>query len=194
MSARLLTALSRISHGTLVVAGALIVAAVLFEAWMVVLRQPFAAYRDLATTREALRAIEQMTATQERDLRRASERAQELSERLRLALHQPAPDEQLTVSLMRKLDKGAAGAGIALTSLKPAGRRPVLSFEEMSFDVGARGKYVPLCEWLLNFERSIGGSATVTEFTMRSADEGRQVSMDMKLALYRPAQAAGGDK
>ena len=90
--------------------------------------------------------------------------------------------------------RGAAGAGIALTSLKPAGRRPVLSFEELTFDVGAKGKYLPMCEWLLDFERSLGASATVTEFTMRASDEGRQVTMDLKLALYRPAPAGGADK
>ena len=192
MKARILAPLSKVSPAVLALATLLIVGALLFEAWMLVLRQPFAAYRDLAAARESLAAIEQMTATQQDELRRTSGRAKQLAERLSAELQTPTPEEQLTVSLMRQLDQGAARAGIALTSLKPAGRRRVLSFEEVSFEVGAQGKYLPLCQWLLNFEGSLGASATVTEFTMRSVDEGRQVSLTLKLALYRPVQIGGG--
>ena len=102
---------------------------------------------------------------------------------------QPAPEEQLTVSLMRKLDQAASRAGIKLTSLKPAGHRQVLSFEELSFEVGAQGKYLALCQWLLGFEELIGKFATVSEFTMRSVEDGKQVSLSLRLALYRPLPA-----
>jgi hypothetical protein len=192
VSARLLDALGRISPAALLLIGAVLLGATLFEAWMLVLRQPFAAYREARAARESLSLIEKMTAAQEEELRRASTRAKALADRLNAEL--PAADEQLSVSLMRQLDRGAARGGIALTNLKPAGQRQVLSFEETTFEVGAQGRYLSLCQWLLDFERSLGKFATVSEFNMRSADEGRQVALTMRLALYRPRPNGGADK
>jgi Tfp pilus assembly protein PilO len=189
LSARLLAALSRLSPGALLMIGAVLLGATLFEAWILVLRQPLAAYRDAAAARESLSLIEKMTAAQDEELRRAGARAKALAERLSAELQ--APQEQLTVSLMRQLDKSAARGGIALTNLKPVGQRQVLAFDETSFEVGAQGKYLALCQWLLNFEQSLGKSATVTDFTMKSVDEGRRVSLNLRLALYRPLPAAG---
>jgi Tfp pilus assembly protein PilO len=185
----LIARLSRLSPPAFWLLAAVVVGALAAESWILVLRQPFNAYRELAAAKESLRAIEQMTVAQEEELRRAEARSKQLAERLDAELQPPAPEEQLTVSLMRQLDQAAGRAGITLTSLKPAGRRNVLAFEEISFDVGAQGKYLPLCHWLLNFEQSLGRSATVTDFTMRSVDEGRQVQMTLKLALYRPRPA-----
>ena len=148
---RILTSLSTLSPGALLLIGVLLGGGALFEAWVLVLRAPFTAYREAAAAREALSAIEKMTAAQAEDLHRARVRAKELAEQLSAELQAPTPEEQLTVSLMRQLDQGAARAGIALTSLKPAGRRNVLAFEEVSFEVGAQGKYLPLCQWLLGF-------------------------------------------
>lgn len=183
-----MAALSRLSPGAFALVSALAIGALLLEAWLLVLRQPFAAYRELDAARESLRAIEHVTAAQQDELRRAAARSKELWTRLRAELHASAPEEQVTVSLMRQLDQAAGAAGVKLTSLKPAGRRNVLSFEEISFEVGAQGRYLPLCQWLLGFEQLIGRSATVSEFTMRSTDEGRQVSLNLRLSLYRPLE------
>jgi Tfp pilus assembly protein PilO len=191
---RVLAALSKLSPGTLLAMGLLLLGATLFEAWVLVLRQPLGAYREAAAAREALSAIERMTVAQDEELRRASARARQLADRLGAELQAPTPEEQLTVSLMRQLDQAAGRAGIALTSLKPAARRQVLSFEEVSFEVGAQGKYLPLCQWLLGFEQSLGKFATVSDLTMRSVDEGRQVGLSLRLALYRPRLAGGGEK
>lgn len=194
MTARVLAALSKLSPGALLLIALALLGATLFEAWILVLRQPFAAYSEAATARKSLAAIEQMTAAQDEEMRRTGARARELADRLGAELHAPTPEEHLTVSLMRRLDQAAAGAGIALVSLKPAGRREVLSFEEVSFDVGAQGKYLALCRWLLDFEQSLGKFATVSDFTMKSVDEGRQVALNLRLALYRPRPEGGGQK
>jgi Tfp pilus assembly protein PilO len=186
VTARLISALAKLSPGMLWLLAIAIGGAVVLEAWVLVLRQPLTAYRELAAARDSLRAIDEMTVAQQQALERAAARHRELAERLNAELAVPATPEELTVSLMRKLDQRAAGAGIQLTSLKPAGRRQVLAFEESSFDVGAQGKYLALCHWLLAFEHSLGAFATVTDFTMRSSDGGKQVALSMRLALYRP--------
>jgi Tfp pilus assembly protein PilO len=191
MTARLLGALAKLSPGATWLVVLLIGAALLVQGWILMLRQPFAAYRDLSAARESLRAIGDMTMAQQEELRRASARTKQLADRLNAELASPASEEQVTVSLMRRLDQAATREGIQLTSLKPASRRHVLSFEELSFDVGAQGRYLALCQWLLNFEQSLGRFATVTDFTMKSVDGGRQVALSLRLALYRPLPGGG---
>ena len=191
MNARLITAAAKLSPQTWWLLVLLIGGAVALEGWLLVLRQPVNTYRELAADRESLRAIEDMTAAQQAEQQRAGLRSKQLAERLSAELDAPS-EEQLTVALMRKLDQAAAREGIRLTSLKPGARRQVLAFEELSFEVGAQGKYLPLCQWLLDFEQSLGKFATVTDFTMKAVDGGRQVSLQLRLALYRPI-AAGGE-
>lgn len=191
MNARLLAAASKLSPKGWWLVVLLVGGAVALEGWLLVLRQPFNVYRELSAARESLRAIDDMTAAQRVEQQRASLRTKQLAERLSAELDAPS-EEQLTVALMRRLDQAAGREGVRLTSLKPGARRQVLSFEELSFDVGAQGKYLPLCHWLLDFEQSLGKFATVTDFTMRSVDGGRQVALNLRLALYRP-MAAGGE-
>jgi Tfp pilus assembly protein PilO len=190
MNARLLAAASKLSPQAWWLLVLVIVGTVALEGWLLVLRQPFNTYRELSAARESLRAIEDMTAAQQAELQRASVRTRELAERLSAELGAPS-GEQLTVALMRKLDQAAARESVRLTSLKPGARRQVLSFEELSFDVGAEGKYLALCQWVLDFEQSLGKFATVTDFTMRAVDGGRQVTLNLRLALYRPLTAGG---
>ena len=44
------------------------------------------------------------------------------------------------------------------------------------------------------FDRTLGRNATVSEFTMKSADEGRQVALNLKAVLYRPLRTPGAAK
>ena len=190
MNARLLAAASKLSPQAWWLLVLLVGGAVAIEGWLLVLREPVNTYREVSAARESLRAIEEMTAAQQAEQQRASLRTRQLAERLSAELGAPS-EEQLTVALMRKLDQAAAREGVRLTSLKPGARRHVLSFEELSFDVGAQGNYLPLCQWLLDFEQSLGKFATVTDFTMRAVEGGRQVTLNLRLALYRPIPAGG---
>jgi Tfp pilus assembly protein PilO len=173
----------------------LILGAAALEGWVLVLRKPFGEYRQLATTRSSLSATVAASATQQSELNRLTTELKELDDRLAGEVRTPAPEDQLAVGLMTALDRAAARKGIALTSVKPGGRRQVLSFEEIGFDVGAQGRYLLLCQWLLDFERTVGRSATVTDFSMTYLnDKGGQVALTLKLALYRPITSAGAGK
>ena len=194
MIQRILGVLSRISPRSLLLAMMFIVSAAAFEGWFLVLRAPWGEYHRLAATRESLAAAVAMSATQQGELSRLTAELKQLSDRLSDELHAPAPEEQLAVSLMTELDHAAARKGLTLTSVKPGARRQVLSFEEIAFEVSAQGQYLLLCEWLLDFEHTLGRSATVTDFTMRSIEEGRQVGLTLKVALYRPLRSAGAEK
>ena len=194
MMERILNALSAISPKVLTLAAILVGAAVAFEAWVLVLRKPLNEYRSLSETKAALAAAIDVAAARTEELGRVTAELRHVSDRLSGELRAPAQDEQLAVSLMRDLDRAAARSGILLTSVKPATRREVLSFEEVSFEVGAQGKYLPLCEWLLDLERTLGTLATVSEFTMKSVDEGRQVALSLKVAVYRSLPTPGAAK
>jgi Tfp pilus assembly protein PilO len=194
LTQRILDALSRINPRVLLLAMILIVSATAFEGWFLVLRKPLAEYRQLAATRASLAAAAELSATQQGELSRLMAEVKELSDRLTGELRAPGPEDQLAISLMTELDRAAARMGVRLTSVKPGARRQVLSFEEVTFDVSAQGKYLLLCQWLLDFERTLGRIATVTDFTMRSIEEGRQVGLTLKVALYRPLPGTGAGK
>ena len=194
MTQRILGALSRIRPQVLLLAMILIASAAAFEGWSLVLRRPLAEYRQLAATRASLATALEASANQQGELGRLSAELKELSDRLAGELRASAPDDQLAVSLMTELDHAAARKGVTLTSVKPGARRQVLSFDEVTFDVGAQGKYLLLCEWLLDFEVTLGRSATITDFTMRSTQEDGQVGLTLKVALYRPLPGAGAEK
>jgi Tfp pilus assembly protein PilO len=168
MSDKILSALSSISPKVLVLAMTLVSAAVAFEGWVLVLRKPLNEYRSFVEAKAALAAAVSIAAARADELSRVSAELKVVSDRLSGELRAPVQDEQLAVSLMSDLDRGAARSGIVLTSVKPASRKEVLSFEEVSFEVGAQGKYLALCEWLLDLERTLGTIATVTDFTMKS--------------------------
>jgi Tfp pilus assembly protein PilO len=173
---RILDALFPISPRILQAVMILIVGAAALEGWLLVLRKPLDEYRQLAATKASLAATVAASATQQGELNRLTAELKELNDRLTGELRAPAPEDQLAVALMTELDHAAARKGVALTSVKPGARRQVQSFEEIGFDVGAQGKYLLLCQWLLEFERTLGRSATVTDFTMSSLnDKGGQV-------------------
>jgi Tfp pilus assembly protein PilO len=194
VSRRLAHALSSLNPQVLALAMILIAGGAALEAWLLVVRKPLAEYRQLRETRATLAAAIAAEPSQQEELGRASAELKQVADRLSVELRAPAPDEQLAVSLMSDLDRAAAASGIVLTSVKPGLRRQVLAFEEMSFEVSAQGRYLVLCQWLLGLERTLGTLATVTEFTMRSIDEGRQVALSLKLAVYRSQPATGAAK
>jgi Tfp pilus assembly protein PilO len=194
VSEKFLNSLSTVSPRVLLLAMVLLGAAAAFEGWVLVLRKPVAEYRGLVETKANLAAAIEIAEARSGELGRLTAELKQIADRLNGELGEPAPDEQLAVSLMNDLDRAAARSGIVLTSVKPGTRRSVLSFEEVSFEVGAQGKYLMLCEWLLGLERTLGKLATVTEFTMRSSDEGRQVALSLKVAVYRPAPIGGATK
>jgi len=160
-----------------------------FEGWVLVIRKPFAQYRQLAATRASLAATVGALGNQSGELTRLAAELKLLSDRLTGELHPPKSKDQMAAALMSELDRSADRDGVMLTGVKPGARTQVQAFEQLAFDVSARGKYLMLCEWLMNFEHTLGQNATVTEFQMQSADAGRQVALTLKVALYLPLQA-----
>ena len=186
MSPRLIAELTRLDPRVLLGGLLFIVGMIAGEGWLLVLSKPYAEYRALIAAGEKLSVSLNTLPRKESDLAQLAEELRQVSEQLTGQMPAATADDQIASEVMASLDRSAAATGITLTGIRPGVRRQVLEFEEVSFDVAAQGKYLRLCQWLLDFERTLGRSATVSEFTMKSADEGRLVALNLKAVLYRP--------
>ena len=194
MSGRLLTALARLDPRLFLGGMLLLLALLAVEGWLLVLRKPLTDYRNLAETRGTLASSLGAARSDPGELGRLAAELKQITARLGAQLRPPGADDQVASMVMAELDRAASQNGITLASVRPGARRQVRSFEEVQFEVSAQGRYLQLCQWLMGLERTLGQSATVTEFSMKSADEGRLVALSLKIALYRPMQVAGAAK
>jgi Tfp pilus assembly protein PilO len=161
------------------------------EGWMLLLRKPYNEYKQVLSTRESLSSSLQQFPNQLNELDALANELKQLSEKLSGELRLPASDDKMAASLMEALDRSASLHGIVLASVKPKERKQVSVFEEVSFEVSAKGSYLHLSAWMFDFAKTLGSNATVTEFDMKSADEGKQVALSLNIALYRPLRLNG---
>lgn len=167
----------------------LLVMLLAFEGWILLLRKPYAEYQRVQTARVTLSTTLQNSPDQTGELRKLAAELTQMTDRLSGAMRLPAADDKMAASLMEALDHSAALHKVTLISIKPGDRKPVSVFEEVSFEISAKGAYLQLCAWLLEFGKSLGNNATVTEFDMKTADEGKKVTLALKVALYRPMKS-----
>lgn len=164
----------------------LVIGLLAFEGWILLLRKPYAEYQQILSTRESLSSSLRQSPDQLSELDKLANELKRLSEKLSGELRLPASDDKMAASLMEALDRSASMHDVMLASVKPKERKQVSVFEEVSFEVSAKGSYLHLCAWMLDFAKTLGNNATVTEFDMKSADEGKQVALSLNIALYRP--------
>ncbi len=194
MMRRIVDVLARLDPRLVIGAMLLVPCLLAFEGWVLVIRQPLAEFMHARTNRAALAASLQQSPDAAAELARMSRELQELSEKLSGQLRLPASDDQIAAALMAALDQSASKHGLRLSGLKPGEKKQVSGFEEVSFEVSASGAYLQLCDWMLDFERTLGNNASVTEFDMKSMGEGGRVALSMNVALYRPLKPAGGGR
>jgi Tfp pilus assembly protein PilO len=191
MKQRIFAALATLDPRLLLGLMILIAGLVAVEGWMLLLRAPLAEYQKLISTRESMALSLAAAPSQQGELSRLAAELRQVSARLTGQFRPPAPNDQTASLLMAELDRSAGQNGITLAGIRPGPRREVLGFEEASFEVSAQGNYLRLCQWLMDFERTLGQSATVSEFTMKAAGEARVLALTLKVGLYRPLQLSG---
>lgn len=174
----------------LVIGGMVVILALLaFEGWILVLRKPYMEYQQVTSSRQGLASSLDEKSDKSGELTRLATELRQLADRLSGELRLPSADDKMAASLMEALDASAIKHKVNLSGVTPMERRMVSVFEELSFEVGASGAYLPLSDWMLGFGEALGGSATITDFSMKSIDEGRRVQLTLKLALYRPLRS-----
>lgn len=186
MMNKVLDAISKL-HPRLVIGIMLLIVGVLaIEGWMLVLSKPYAEYQKSVATRASLESMLSVASDQTSDLERLTIELKQLTEKLGGELRLAASDDKMAASLMEALDRSAAVHGVTLSGVKPKERKQVSVFEEVSFEVTAKGPYLQLCEWMLDFGNTLGNNATITEFDVKYANEPRKVALSLNIALYRP--------
>lgn len=188
MKQRILAILSGRDERLVVGAMVLVAALVAFEGWHLLLKTPFAKYRQVRETRVALASAIAAAPRVAPDLSALAAEVQESVGRLRGELQVPHSDDQLTAILMAELDRSAAQNAVRLKAVRPGSRSTIGSFEEVAYEVVAEGKYPALCRWLMQLENAVGGRAAVHGFALKT--EADHVSAGLRLALYRPADKA----
>ena len=196
MRARIETFLTSADPRLIWICVAAIAALIAFEGWHLFVRVPFTQYRQLHDTRVALASALTAAPREPAALALVSADVRTLSDKLREELKGAESDEQLTAFVMTELDRSATASRTLLKGVRPASKKTVSAFQEISYDVAAEGRYLTLCNWMLDLERALGQSAAVAEFTLR-ATEARQAIATVKVAFYRqraqsdvPVQAA----
>lgn len=181
-----IVALSKLNPRVVIGLMLLIVSLLAIEGWMLVLRKPYAEYQQIAATRASLASTLSLSSDQSSDLEKLTVELKQLTEKLGGELLLPASDDKMAASLMEALDRSAAVYGVTLSGIKPKERKQVSVFEEVSFEITAKGPYLHLCEWMLDFGKTLGNNATITEFDMKNTNEQRKVALSLNIALYRP--------
>lgn len=186
MMDKVVDAISRLNPRLVIGIMLLIVSLLAIEGWMLVLRKPYAEYQQIVATRASLASTLSMASDQSSDLEKLTIELKQLTEKLGGELRLPASDDKMAASLMEALDRSAVVHGVTLSGVKPKERKQVSVFEEVSFEITAKGPYLHLCAWMLDFGKTLGNNATITEFDMKNTNEDRKVALSLNIALYRP--------
>lgn len=167
--------------GTLVIACALV--------WLLAVRTPLATLRVMQAERARLEAV--AAATDTSGLRLQGERlaaeAAALSHDLDKVYMQRSADQML-VYLISEVDRAGTRHGVKLSGAMPGQARKVAIFDEIPFDVEARGSYQSLVDWMGEIERSLP-ALSIVRFEIRPADAPPQLAMKIRIAVYRSLEA-----
>ncbi len=186
MMNKLVLALSKLNRHLVIGVMLFVIGLIVLEGWMLLIRKPYAEYKRIVETRESLALALHQHPDQASEMSHLANQLKQLTDKLTSELTFPASDDKVAASFMASLDQSAKVHGVSLFSVKPKDQKTVSVFEEMSFEVSAKGSYLPLSEWMLDFTNTLGNNATVTEFDMKTVEEGKQVLLTLNIALYRP--------
>lgn len=186
MMNKLVLALSKLNRHLVIGVMLFVIGLIVLEGWMLLIRKPYAEYKRTVETRESLALALRQSPDQASEMSHLANELKQITDKLTSELTFPASDDKVAASFMASLDQLAKVHGVSLFSVKPKDQKAVSVFEEMSFEVSAKGSYLPLSEWMLDFTNTLGNNATVTEFDMKTVEEGKEVLLTLNITLYRP--------
>lgn len=166
------------------------VALVLLAGLLYVVKPSLATWRRLGE--ERAQAVQEVDAAAARaagaELQALAVEVEELRDQLYGGASE-VPAEQLEAWVIDALDRISARHRIDLTSVKPGRPSPVLTFDELPYDVELAGRYFHLFDWLQDVERELR-PMVVKEFAMERGQGSDPVVMRLRLVAYR-SQGAG---
>ncbi|MEC5217190.1 Tfp pilus assembly protein PilO [Actimicrobium sp. GrIS 1.19] len=97
-----------------------------------------------------------------------------------------SPDQML-VRLISEVDRIGLRHAVQLSGAMPGPRRRVVIFDEIPFDLDARGSYGALMAWMADIENSLP-TLSIVRFDIQSTDVPPQLAMKIRIAAYRPQE------
>lgn len=162
----------------------LIVAALL---WML-LRAPLASLRVLQAETGRLQATATDNAGLLQERRLLASQVTALTATLE-QLDAPRNADRDLVALIGEVDRAALRYGVQTLGATPGPTRKALLFDEIPFDVEARGSYQALVDWMADIERS-SPTLSLVGFELHPAETPPLLTIKMRIAAYRAVEAA----
>lgn len=200
----LVRSLSRFDLRLVAGIGALLVAVLALEGWVLVLRAPLAAYLQQLDQRQLLELRAGAQPIQDAEIGRlkaavAALEARQPTGRARLE----GSEDAIVTTLIEVLDQAAKAHRVALATVQPESKalpgqvaataRPAAS-AGLRFSVGASGSYLDLAAWMIDFSEKFGAQARIDSYEMRVLEAEDRRSIGLELTLLLMPGAEGGVK
>ncbi len=196
----LVRSLSRFDLRLVAGMGALLVAVLALEGWVLVLRAPLAAYQQQLDQRQLLELRAGTQPVQDAEIGRlraavAALEARQPTGRARLE----GSEDAIVTTLIEVLDQVAKAHRVALLTVHPdvkalpgQAASPVRQSVPgaLRFSVGASATYLDLAAWMLDFSEKFGAQARIDSYEMRAqeTEEGRKITIELTLLLMPGAE------
>ena len=116
-------------------------------------------------------------------MRQVDNQVNALTRQLGTADLQRSPDRML-VDLIGAIDRAGSRHGVTLNGATPGPSRKTMIFDELPFDIEARGSYQSLVAWMADLEQTLPMLAIV-RFDLHPTEQPAQLSMKIRVAAYR---------
>ena len=93
----------------------------------------------------------------------------------------------MLVYLISEVDRIGTRHGVELSGAMPGPTRKAVIFDEIPFDIEAKGSYQSLVDWMGDIERSLP-TLSIVRFEIRPSGTPPQLAMKIRIAAYRPLE------
>jgi Tfp pilus assembly protein PilO len=174
--------LMKLDKRLLTLGAAIIIFLLAFESWVLLLKPQVAALKLKQQERESLerstrdaQVLPAQIAQMKKDI--AGLNGQIMGSKVNLSA------DQMVVRMVDDLSRIGKRYAVTVGGVKPGEPKSVMMFNEISFDVTAKGSYASLYEWLAAVEKELG-PLVITQLGLQAQAANLPLSLTVKLAAY----------
>jgi Tfp pilus assembly protein PilO len=91
--------------------------------------------------------------------------------------------DQMVVRMVDDLSRIGKRYAVTVGSVRPGEAKAIMMFNEINFDIVAKGSYISLYEWLAAIEKELG-PLVITQLDLRAEAPNGPLALSLKLAAY----------
>lgn len=99
------------------------------------------------------------------------------------------PRRQLEAFIVNALDRSATEHEVDLLGITPAPAAAIWMFDELPYQVKVQGEYFAIHRWLFDLEDALR-PMVIKQFKMAPNRDGEKVVVDLRIVAYRPSEGA----